>query len=277
MALAGPPWSQVDCKTAAVSQVFSVQLSAPGSATMVNVPGLTGAATDLAFDASGTLVLATPCASGTTGGALAGSGIFALGTHNGSLTGILGDFKVGATTVDPDDPELTTMPRFAQLAVSGGGAPVQVRLPSDRFLFEDFSPSPQVTEVSLPPSSIEAYWIAASPDGAHLVFADRVHYNAKTLRTFELDDTTGSPVFYCTLDLNRDVYHMSEVDLQSGVVGFRQATGVVDTKIDMSTPGCNQICYNCDPLAGCVPGPPLDCTESEGYASSGISVLLGSR
>jgi hypothetical protein len=288
VALTGPPWSQVDCKTAAVSQVFAVSVAAPGSANMLPVQGLTGAATDLAYDRSGALVLATPCDGGTTGGALVGKGIFALGTYAGDLSGILGQLKLGPPAPDPGDPEILTQPSLIQVAVSTQAEPVQALLPVDRFPFEvlqdtvNGTPIDVPLEVQIPASSIVAYQIAASPDGTHLVFADKVHYDAVGLKVLDITScldppacTMVVPFFSAQLDLHRDVYHVTEVDVKNGLIAFRKSVGLIDTPSGAG--GCGITFTDCSQGPPCPPQPPQDCSDAQGFVANGVSVLLGSR
>jgi hypothetical protein len=279
LVVAGLSWQEADCKTAGVSEVYSVSVSAPGTANKMDV-GLTGAATDLAFDANGGLVLATPCASGTLGGGLMGPGIYALGSSGGELSGILSSLKLGPPSLDPGNPEIMTTPSLMQVAVSSQQSAIQVPLPIDRFPFESLNGAQ--LEVQIPPTSIIAYQIAVSPDGTHLFVLDKVHYDASNLRILDitncLDPPTCSmtqPFFSADLDLHRDVYHVTELDVKTGSIGFRQAVGLVD--LPSGTGGCATTFTDCSAGPPCLPQPKQDCSDAEGYVANGVSILLGTR
>jgi hypothetical protein len=275
--LTGPDRLALDCAQQLPSAATWVLPTAPGSAVSRPTPAPNGA-TDFALDASGAPLFAQPCgrgvvsASGTV--ALAGDGLYRVLSDGTRLIAIAGDFARKLVPVDPDDPSLrNVMLPFGQILVDGGGgaatSATTFSLPPDRITLNTASTDGSLVQARLAPSSLLVYDAALSPDGTHLVFASRLRSEANALRYLEVDDQNMQPIVYCVLDAVEDVYRISEVDLDSGAVGYASPKGVDDKS-------CQTQCYQCL-FGGCMPQTPGDCGISDGYVPSGVSVLMGFR
>jgi hypothetical protein len=281
LVLTGPAWTDVDDCSAvpAASQLVTIDLT--GATPTVSAPeALSPGTTDIAFDPSGDLLLAVPCGAGIVRRdgtvVVKGSGLYAIGFSVGVPAGVE---RVLAPVTAAETDGATGQARFG-----GGAAPVLFPI-QPQYVRTALQQNPQapVSEVlvSLDPSSTATYSIAATPEGHSLIFASRTRYRAakKHLVEFDLTNTNNqNESFYCDLTVDRDVYTVTAIDATSGSLEYRRTTGRDDaTRCTIHCHYCHFVCtfnpicqLRCDDQD-------TSCAVSDGFAPSGIDVLMGSR
>ncbi len=277
--LAGPSWFSVaqDCGTPTTIYTFSTANPVPSQHA-----GPSGA-TDVAYDATGQLLIAAPCRQkailkdSDLQFASGGPGILALAAGGDRLAGVEGLISEVAVPVDPDNLHSEHPTQFfGEIYFENAKTVQRAKLPLPREpLFFNGADGYPVTVSPLAPSRFDAYEAALSPDGNHLTIAARLRYtyltaNGQPKRYYEAKDGKNV-LYYCQLELQEDVYRVVEFDLASGSVGYQTVKGI-------DGPRCSTSCYDCL-FGGCTAVPPgqVDCRITAGFAPTGLHILEGSQ
>ncbi len=262
--------------------------SLPASADETAAPA---GATDVDF-LDGRPVLALPCGPGIVYAddlsnpanlpvALAGKGIIDIAVVGGHAAFVEGRVIQTTVPVDPDQPRMTDTPvPFGSISTYVSGQPDSrvtstFRLGNDllNFVGSDMS----TVQALLAPTRLDAYDVALSPDGTHVVVAARIRYEESALKYVPEVPDPNFPGFtlYCDLDIAEDVYQVWEVEATSGSVAYQSVKGLDD-------PVCSTQCFSCnvdnlgqkqcDPLSNPSRTP---CTLQHGFAPGGLSVMMG--
>ncbi|MSP59114.1 MAG: hypothetical protein EXR72_02030 [Myxococcales bacterium] len=278
--IAGPPWENAadNCAKAPPATLYTFPVDGVAPAARMAPPGTT----DVAYDAQGNVLMASPCnAPGVIfeNGArppVGGPGVYDIISVGDRIAGVLGTIREQPVPIDPDSPRTKDPTRpFGELFVATATGVSRVALPLPKqpldFVGADGFP---VAIPPLSPDRFDAYDVALSPDGTHLLIASRLRYSYVTKtgmpqRYFELKQSNITD-YYCDLEFIENVYRLFEVDISSGALGYQAIKGIEDGK-------CSTQCYDC--TFGCRPvgsATRSDCRLSSGFAPSGISILMGS-
>ena len=201
-----------------------------------------------------------------------GKRIFEVAVGGERVLAVAGEFKLQQVDYDPNDPsKRDVLLPFGQLLVATPGAAASgasFPIPSYSTTFE--IPNFGRRQVIATPVDVAAYSLTLTPDGSDVVMTTRIHYTVsghfETKRFGVLDS-------YCDLAAARDLYHVTQIGIATGGIGYQSATGIGESV------KCHTQCFDC-PFGLCRPNnypPAPSCSFSDGFAPGGVSILLGDQ